>query len=223
MYPAFLLFTHLALVVLATSPAGAIIQLKVQQVGGNVVVTGSGTANTTGLTAAGSDNDYTNVLTDTQIYSGPHAFGDSSGAGADVSLWSGLSGPLLFGSDPSVSENPCDPTIVGCSGGSGDFFGIVADNFASTIGAQRLVLPLGYSSGASLNGTSTFTGITLAQLGLSAGTTFTWTWGSGATVDSLHLEVSEPDPVPAPLPIAGAAATFTGIRRLRRLSTRIHA
>jgi len=87
----------------------------VQQVGDDVVITGSGSANTTDLTPAGTGNDYTNVLTDAQIYAGPAAFDNGS-----VSLWSNISsGPLAFGSDSNLSENP--------SSGSGALFGILAN------------------------------------------------------------------------------------------------
>ncbi len=200
----------LAPALFAPRPASAIVTLRVQQVGNDVVITGSGSANTTGLTPAGTDNDYTNVLTDAQIYAGPAAFGDGSGGGGDVSLWSNISsGPLAFGSDPSIFENP--------SSGSGDLFGILANNGS---GASYLVLPSSYSSGTSLSGTTTFTGYTLASLGLTPGQISTWSWGADATADSLRLEV---DPVPAPLPIAGAAAVLYRLKRLRRRSRRLHA
>jgi len=202
----------LAAVLLAPRPASAIVTLRVQQVGNDVVITGSGSAIITGLTSA--DNDYTNVLTDAQIYAGPDAFGDSFGGGGDVSLWSNISGPLVFGSDSNIFENP--------SSGSGDLFGIVADNFEGNPGAQRLVLPMDYTSGTSLSGTSTFTGFTLARLGFTPGQISTWSWGAGATADSLRLEVVDPNPVPAPLPIAGAAAVFCRLKRLRRRSRQLH-
>ena len=211
--PSLLAAALLAPALLAPAPARAIVTLRVQQVGNDVVITGSGSANTNGLTAAGTDNDYTHVLTDAQIYAGPNAFTDGSGEAVGVSFWSNITpGPLVFGSDSLVSENP--------SSGTGDLFGIVADNFNNTPGAQRLVLPLGYSSGASLNGTSTFTNITLAELGFTPGRIDTWSWGADGDADSLHLEV---DPVPAPLPIAGAAAVFLRIKRLRRRSRQLHA
>ena len=202
--PSLLAAALLAPALLAPRPASAIVTLRVQQVGNNVVITGSGTANTTALTPAGTGNDYTNILTDAQIYAGPAAFADGS-----VSLWSNISGPLAFGSDPTLAENP--------STGSGALFGILANNGSD---ASRLVLPFNYISGTSLSGTSTFTGFTLAQLGLTPGQIETWRWGAGGNADSLRLEV---DPVPAPLPIAGAAAVFLRIKRLRRRSRQLHA
>lgn len=205
--PSLLAAALLAPALLAPRPASAIVTLRVQQVGNDVVITGSGTANTTALTPAGTGNDYTNILTDAQIYAGPAAFADGS-----VSLWSNISEPLAFGSDPTLAENP--------SSGDGALFGIVANYFGGISGAQRLVLPLGYISGDDLSGTSTFTGFTLAQLGLTPGQIETWRWGAGGNADSLRLEV---DPVPAPLPIAGAAAVFLRIKRLRRRSRQLHA
>jgi len=205
--PTLLAAALLAPALLAPRPASAIVTLRVQQVGNDVVITGSGTANTTALTLEGTGNDYTNVLTDALIYAGPAAFDNGS-----VSLWSNISsGPLAFGSDPDVTENP--------NSGTGDLFGIVANYSDGTPGEKRLVLPLGYSSGTSLIGTSTFTGKTLAELGLTPGQINTWSWGADATADSLRLEV---DPVPAPLPIAGAAAVFFRLKRLRRRSRRLH-
>ena len=44
--------------------AHATVQLLVQQLNGDVVVTGSGSANTTALNLDGTDTDYANVLTD---------------------------------------------------------------------------------------------------------------------------------------------------------------
>jgi len=192
-------------ILLACSPAQAVIRLVVEQVGNDVVVTGSGSAITGGLNSAGDITDFTNVLTDSQSYAGPAAFADGS-----VTFWNGLSGPQLFGSDPAVTENPDQATSTG------QLFGIFA---TGSNGSAQLVLPTGYSSGASLSGTSTFTSRTLAQLGFTSGQVFTWSWGSGATADRLNLEVN---PVPAPLPMLLSAAFFSGISRLRRLSKRLH-
>ena len=195
-----------ALVVLGCAPANAVIRLVVEQVGNDVVVTGSGNANTSGLTPLGSVSDFTNVYTYSQAYSGPAAFANGA-----VSLWSGVSGPTAFGSDQTVTENP-DPATS-----TGQLFGILA---GSESGSPQLVLPAGYSSSSSLSGVSTFTSLTLSQLGLTPGQTFTWNWGSGSTADSLRLEVSST--VPAPLPMLLAAGVFSGVSRIRRLSKRLH-
>lgn len=171
--------------------------LRFEQVGSDVQVTGSGSANTAALTADSTSSTFTNVFTQLQAYAGPAAFADGS-----VRFWSGLSGPLLLGTDSLVTELP--------SSGSGDLFGILANNGNNI---NQLVLPAVYGTGSSLSGSSTYSGFTLAQLGLRSGQVITWSWGSGGTTDSLRLEVAG---VPAPLPIAGASCFFACASRLRR-------
>jgi hypothetical protein len=136
--------------------------------------------------------------------------------GSDVVVIGKGSGPSLFGNDPNIFENP--------SFGSGDLFGVVADN---GIGQSLLVLPSNYVSGTSLNGTSRFSGFTLANLGLSPGV-FSWTWGTNSNADSLELRIEPvpaPAPVPAPLPLAGGAMAWSWAKRMRRASRgqRLHA
>jgi hypothetical protein len=180
--------------------AHAIVRLQVEQIGPNVVITGSGSANTLGLTSLGSNFDWTNTLSDIQIFAGPDAFGDGSGAGGDVSVWSSITGPSTLGI-PIGNFLP--------DSGIGDLFGIITD-FVSP--APQLILPHSYSSGSALNGTTTFFNQTLSSLGFTPGTSSTWNWGSGGDADSLVLEVQ----VPAPLPILGAALALAQSRRLRR-------
>jgi hypothetical protein len=151
----------------------------------------------------GTEATWTNVLSPVQVYAGPAAFSDGN-----VSLWSNLSGPSSFGSDPAVFEYP-DP---GSTLSFGKLFGILTSSNPADI---RLVLPSTYVSGTTISGRTTYTNVTLAQLGLTSGLTYTWSWGSGPTADSLELQI-DPTPVPAPLPIAGAAAAFHSVQRLRR-------
>lgn len=178
-------------------PSSAAITLRFEQMGADVVVSGSGSANLDALTGAGSSTMWTNYFSETDAYVGPDAFNNGS-----VSLYSGLSGPTVFGSVPGLYELPVP------SGSNGDLFGIQADD---GIGQSILVLPDGYNSGDSLKGVSTYQAITLAQLGLTPGQMNTWTWGSGANADSLRLEVA-----PAPVPLLGAVAGFRMARTLRR-------
>jgi len=189
-----------------SSPVNAGLTLSVSQLGSDVRVLGSGSANTSSLISEGHRNDWTNVLTDSQIYAGPDAFSDGS-----VSLWSGLSGPLLFGNDAAVTENP--------SSGTGALFGIVADNGT---GSNILVLPSGYVSGTALNGSSLFADRTLTGLGFTAGQRTVWNWGSGSNADWLEVVVdgSGPAPVSAPAPAAftGVVFAFHSFSRLRRRS-----
>jgi hypothetical protein len=191
------------LALIGAAPAQALVTLKVLQVGPDVVVNGRGSAKTAGLTSVGTEATWTNVLSPVQVYAGPAAFSDGN-----VSLWSNLSGPSSFGSDPAVFEYP-DP---GSTLSFGKLFGILTSSNPADI---RLVLPSTYVSGTTISGRTTYTNVTLAQLGLTSGLTYTWSWGSGPTADSLELQI-DPTPVPAPLPIAGAAAAFHSVLRLRR-------
>jgi hypothetical protein len=185
---------------LDTRPVRAVVVLQVSQVGPNVLVSGSGSANLNALTNEGGQTEWTNTLSEAEIYAGPAAFVDGN-----VNLWSGLSGgPSSISTDSNLLEYPDDASS------SGDLFGLFIDN-----GSPRLVLPTGYSSNDPLNGTSVFLNLTLADLGLPDGTT-TWSWGSGADADSFVLQVNGAQPVPAPLPIAATAAAYSWSRRLRR-------
>jgi len=211
---AFRSYRHLTLVGLGlifwpAIAAHSAIVLTVKQDGSDVVVIGSGSANIHGLAPQISAADYTNVLTDIQIYAGPDAFTGVTTPPVDVNLWGGLTGPILFGNDPNIFEIP--------SFGFGDLFGIVADN---GLGQSLLVLPSGYVSGGSLNGTSRFSGFTLANLGLNPGV-FSWTWRTNSNADSLALRIEPvpaPAPVPAPLPLAGGAMAWSLAKRMRRAS-----
>jgi hypothetical protein len=187
--------------------AHSAIVLTVKQEGNDVVVIGSGSANTADLPAPVQQLDYTNVFYYNQIYAGVDAFTNVSAQPVDVNLWSGLTGPSSFGTDTFISANP--------DSASGDLFGIVADN---NMGQSVLVLPLSYMSGDSLNGTSRFNNFTLADLGLSPGV-FSWSWGMNPNADSFELRI-EPVPVPAPLPLAGGAVAWRLAQRMRSASRR---
>lgn len=52
-----------SLLLMEAVPAHALVTLKVQAVGPDLVVTGSGSANTSALTSAGTSTSYSNVLT----------------------------------------------------------------------------------------------------------------------------------------------------------------
>ena len=185
---------------LAYSPqAKAVIILQVQQVGSDVVVTGSGRANFSALTFDSSDIMYQNVLTDVQLYAGPNVPN-----GGVVDLYTGVNtGPTSVSSNQLVVEEPDESSAAS----HGDLFGIVTSPYT-------LVLPKGYISNSELSGVSTFRNQTIAGLGLRTGTS-TWTWGTGSDFDSINLVVPNRTPVPAPLPLAGAAVMFGWSKKLR--------
>jgi hypothetical protein len=177
------------------NPVEAVILLKAEQIGNNVHIIGSGSANLSSLIYQTTDTSFQNVITDTQVFAGASIF-----AGSQVDLYGNiLTGPGTISSHSSLTEEP-DPVLS-----SGDLFGILTDPYT-------LALPKGYVSTNSLNGTSVYKNKTLALLGLSPGLS-TWTWGSpgSATFDSINLEV-----VPGPFSLSGAVAAYAWGKRLRK-------
>ena len=137
---------------LSVQPAQAF-TMTVTQNGANVVWTGSGAFNLTGLTQG------------TGGLSGPSVINASIGeiaihSGSTIeNIYSGFTGPGSFGS-------------------GGQFF---ADSFSGdfvTLFAGLLLLPQSYISGHSLSDSMTFNNATFTSLGVTPGT-YTWTWGSG--------------------------------------------
>ena len=165
-----------ATLALATASHAAIV-ITLQQVGANVVETGSGSANLTALTFVGNGTFSGAVIPNvgnSQAIVGPSV-------NAPVSIFTGASGPTNFGLGSGAFA----------SSGTGAVFGIFQDG-------TRLVVPQGYVSGTALSGTSTLNGATFASLGIIAGT-YVWTWGAGATADSLTLNaIAAAAPVPEP-------------------------
>lgn len=140
--------------------AAAIIDIT--ESGGNVIVSGTGSLNTAGLTFVQT------TVSGQGIHPADSFLEVSSGS---FDLYQSISGPSSFGT--GLYKFP--------SSGSGDRFGI-------RYGAASLTVPVGYVSGTPLSGTSTYANTSCAQLGLTPGT-YTWTWGSGATADSLTLKI----------------------------------
>lgn len=153
------------------SEAGLI--FSVQQVGPDVIVTGSGTANTDGLNPPfGSWSVSPGII---EPNSGNILF---VGGGK---FFGPISGPTSFGSGLTTFAN---------SGTGG---------FGLEDSLQALALPASYVSGSPLSGSMTFPGTTLAGLGVTTGV-YTWTWGSGGNADSAVLYAGVPVPTEAGVP-----------------------
>src|SRR5262249_15138417 len=145
---------------LSTGQARAELKFSLQEVGPDVVMTGSGTVNTDGLNNASAWIAAANLIPQSGqvIVAGP---GTLSGRGYRL-----ISGPSTFGGGAGLDA----------TSGTGDGFGLGGQ-------AQVLFLPNNYVSGSQLSGTATYSMQTLANLGVTLGT-YKWTWGSGDNADS---------------------------------------
>jgi hypothetical protein len=156
--------------------------VTLDQVGANVVATGSGPINLMGLTFNGSffsSNQAAVTGGGGIIQTGPTGF-------VSADLYSGFSGPASFGTGGVFFANT----------GSGDFVGID--------GTGSLVVPHGYVSGAALSDSMTFDNATIHSLGLTPGT-YVWTWGSGLPNQNFTLIIGR-----AGVPDGGSTVSLLG-------------
>jgi hypothetical protein len=151
-----------------STQAGYIVTL--QQVGPNVVATGSGAIDLTGLSFLNSGVSVTPGLNPSFafIVTGP------TGSG---SAYSGLTGSTSFGSGGGTLT----------SAGSGNIVGLSSKD-------DLLLVPDGYVSDSALSDSSTYNGATFTTLGVTPGT-YKWTWGTGAnqnfTLDAVATGVPD--------------------------------
>jgi PEP-CTERM motif len=155
-----------------------------QQVGSDVVATGSGTFNTSALTNTGGPDFGATFVAPASGYAGVGATTTSSNR--DVT-WYGMAGPSSFGTGgPKNASSGSGPQVI-ISGNSGD-----------------LEMPNGYTSGSSIIDSATWNNTTIDGLGMTSGT-YTWMWGSGPTADSVELVVV---PEPSSFILLGVVAAF---------------
>jgi hypothetical protein len=157
---------------LRPAQAGYIVTLK--QVGSDVVATGSGAIDLTGLNFFNtSSGGLASILpTLPQIITGPTS-------GTVDSYFGTLSGPTSFGSGG----------FTFASSGSGDAVGM------SGVGGVQdfIIVPQAYLSGNALSDSSTYNNATFASLGITPGT-YEWTWGTGANQNfTLKVVTTVPD------------------------------
>ena len=129
-----------------SAQAGYIVTL--QEVGPDVVATGSGAIDLTGLTFFGSGSANPGIRPHVLGLNGPAVIltGPTS---SSVDSYSGASGPTSFGG--------C-PFFIPASSGSGDMVGIAVDYW----GDVHIIVPTGYVSGSALSDSATYSGRTLA-------------------------------------------------------------
>jgi len=192
-----LMFVGAAILATASHAQAGFI-MSIQQVGSDVVETGSGTINLSGLSDQAGANDpgtlWLSFPAGSFFVAGPAVPGNTE-------FYKGISGLSSFGSGGLFTANS----------GTGDLVGVIAND--------GIYVPSGYVSGAALSDTSTFTSETLAGLGLTTGV-YTWTWGTGATADSFQLDIgqsSTPEPSTFGLLALAAGGLMVGccFRRVR--------
>ena len=134
-----------------------------QEVGLNVILSGTGTANVTSLNLSGTSTTF-------QPFIDPSSGMFSVGVGGDYDVYSGTT----FNSAPFGTGGYIIPNIAG-----GNEFGISVNS---------LVVPIGYTGGI-LNGYSQFDNTDLATLSATTGT-YLVQWGSSGASETITLVVS---------------------------------
>lgn len=175
--------------VITAPQARASLMVEIQEVGSDVVVTGSGTLNVAALTPVATIGGAGPFLTSHS----PQLFFGAGASGGAV-LHSGITGPSSFGSGPAQFPASTTGNGVGMAGG--------------------IFVPVGYTSGSPLFAAMTFANTSIAAMGITPGT-YTWTWGSGATSDSFVITTVTSTPEPASVLLVGSAILAWVTRRQR--------
>jgi len=158
----------------------------VQQVGPNVVATGSGAIDLTGLSFFESGSFPGLIAADTgTIITGP----GPNGAILPANFFQGVSGPTSFGSGG----------LRDADSGSGDYVGI-----GGSRGSGSVLVPQGYVSGTALSDSMTFNNETFSTLGVIPGT-YEWTWGTGLPNQNFTLIIGG-----AGVPDGGSTVSLLG-------------
>ena len=165
--------------------------VTIEQVGTDVIATGSGQIDLTGLTLSGDCS-----CSFAYIYPSSGAIQISDGF-QFANLWgsAAFSGPSSFG-----------------SGG----FTVANNRSGSQVGVLRnwVLVPFQYISDSDLGtSTSTYLSTTFASLGVTPGT-YIWTWGTGAD-QRFTLQIGE-TPLPAALPLFASGLGALGLLGWRR-------
>lgn len=164
-----------------------------QQVGNDVVITGSGT-----LILSNPFSGSTNSASVIEPSSGTFSVGPRETTFTKLYFPTGFKGPGSFGSGAyHVADS-----------GSGGLVQLHPNG-------GTVAVPQGYVLGSPLSQSSTYAAQTLASLGMSPGT-YTWSWGSGDTADSFELDVITPSPEPGSALLLAAGVGALAARRPRR-------
>jgi hypothetical protein len=158
---------------LVTTTAGANASpyvVTLVQDGPNVVATGSGQIDLTGLAPIASGLFFPQLFPATGLID----------AGTPATTNTQFGGPII--GPPSFGSGSLTPATTG----TGDDAGVNASE-------ASIFVPFGYISNTALSDTATYDGATFASLGVTPGT-YVWTWGEGAD-QSFTLRVGVPGPI----------------------------
>jgi hypothetical protein len=189
--------TTAALMLLAAEIARASsFTVTLEQEGNNVVATGSGTVDLTGLSLGGP-------LFNNDGFMHPNDGVLDIGGASTEDYYISISGPVRFGSGGSTDASTY----------TGDPVGITAVN-------SWITLPTNYVSDTPLSGSATWDNATLASLEVTPGT-YTWTWDNGANSYVLDIESPATVPEPSSLLLVGTALLFGLWVARRRVFSRL--
>jgi len=178
---------------LSAPSAQAAYMVTLEQQGPNVVATGSGPIDLTGL---GAPQDV--APAGTSLNPGVAQIVTGLPGTSTAVFFTGFSGPTSFGVGGPITTNS----------GNGDIVGIIGATGVGVLGKPSLIVPSGYVSNNPLAVTAAYLNATLNGLGVTPGT-YEWTWGSGANQNfTLDIVATVPAPMighglPALLAIGG--------------------
>lgn len=181
------LFTASLLSLSLCSQAAVI--LSIQQVDGDVLITGSGSV----TTLNGLSNQQAATAPGTMLFPD---FGLIASQNFSGDLFHVAAAPADFG-----SGMPVFPTVVSSSGAA---FAITGTDTLANPGT--ITLPSDYELGSPITFTLRVTGSSLAQLGIRTGS-YRWSWGTPDNGDYVVLYAG----VPPTLPAAGAPVAATPV------------
>jgi len=185
---------------LSAPPAEAGYVLKLTEQGDNVVATGSGAIDLTGLNPLLLDSSAITVMLPrlAVISNGEPSSATVYGAGV------GITGPTSFG--------PGNFTLA--SEATGDIVGIEGNPQSNSFNVPILIVPRGYMSDAPLAGSSTYHNETFSSLGVTPDT-YAWRWGSAAN-QNFTLDIVAPAAVPEPMSLSLFGLGLAGLALARR-------
>jgi hypothetical protein len=184
----------LLLTVCLTGNALAGIVFDISESGPNLVVTATGSLDLTGFTNTQTNGAWNSGLT----YIRPATVTAGSG-----SFDSYTTGTTFFTSGGALTTQvfPSGPAYLSASTSSGDY---VAFQLSGTPPVNPLIyVPTGYTSNAPINGTATYSGLSLASLGMTPSTV--WKWYLGADGDESQSITIVPEPSTYVIAFAGVA------------------